>query len=893
MTTFMQYAACKGHRPAGVAPHRHQSRPALVARLLRDRLVPRFLVAPDGFGKSALAFEYAEVVFSFEHVFWISCTSPCFLRDLDAGTLRNDMRQIDADGALVVLEDAPLLSEERAEALSSLIDCLLEDECEVIVTTTPARDGLEHLQRDRLVLDGADLLLDDEEAARNGKGELTGQRGPFPPEARIAGLQWSDDGMGRLLRGIVQEDLPSDMMLAVWLLLALGRGTVADLARLFGDKRAEEAWEFLGARYPFLGAGTADGGFRAMAVEPAELAAAFGRRMGALARAAGSPERDELVAQVADALVERGNVARAGRLVASFAGRAAVPRWLGRRGWELLWGRAPVELCALYESVSHSKMGSRSSVNAMMAWASAQLGDGRRALEYARRALLSPEADPQARATALLAARDQGNSSVQVRTEKILRAWLEETREGQAPEPGEGSESSEAPAAAPVPAALRALVEVTLAPESLDERLKAWEEARARMEARPPATLLGLEPWLLAAAGVLEAYRPGSDGEAGEVESLETSCALDALAAFCCDAVEDRVERGVPLGFGSMRAADQLQRLDGELARRKSRTLSPPARAALRAAHIEAARAYEDYRDLRQRHGTVTTLGYVAPIRDRSQAGQAPWRDGASATLGAPLLRVHLFGTMAVRVGDRELPPHLLGRRKVRLLLALLVLHRGRDVTRDALSAMLWPQLTRGGRIKNFYKLWHSLETALSGDEPCPYLVRDRYGCRLDTALFTSDVMEFEELTRHLLFGDAPSSMGWETLYQMVKGPFSGELMPVEQEDVTICRLRERYAVELVDGLIAAARRLCRVGEPQGALWFAREALVRDPTREDAYAALMEAQMAAGQRTAALDTFFTCRAYLADTLGLDPSLQLLELYQRLLEEDPALGKIGQ
>ncbi len=110
----------------------------------------------------------------------------------------------------------------------------------------------------------------------------------------------------------------------------------------------------------------------------------------------------------------------------------------------------------------------------------------------------------------------------------------------------------------------------------------------------------------------------------------------------------------------------------------------------------------------------------------------------------------------------------------------------------------------------------------------------------------------------------------------------------MEQENETLCAVRDRLNIEMVDSLIAASRRLRVQGEPQGALWFAREALARDETREDSYAALMEAQMAAGQRTAALDTFFTCRTYLSEALGLDPSTQLLVLYQALLEEDPSL-----
>ena len=87
MTGFLKQSSCKGHRPNHLASRRHYPRPDLIARLLRERHVARFLVAPEGFGKTGLAMEYADVVFSFDHVFWINGKSPCFLRDLDRGII--------------------------------------------------------------------------------------------------------------------------------------------------------------------------------------------------------------------------------------------------------------------------------------------------------------------------------------------------------------------------------------------------------------------------------------------------------------------------------------------------------------------------------------------------------------------------------------------------------------------------------------------------------------------------------------------------------------------------------------------------------------------------------------------------------------------------------------
>ena len=161
MPDFLTRAACRGRRPRHLVTHRHISRPHLVAKLLRERHVARFIVAPDGFGKSALSFEYADTVFSFDHVFWINGKSPCFLRDLDARRIAKTLLAEDSQPFLVVFEDVPPLDPERVELLSREMDRLLDRECEVLVTCVPTCDAFD-CHRDRVKLGSEELLLTDE-----------------------------------------------------------------------------------------------------------------------------------------------------------------------------------------------------------------------------------------------------------------------------------------------------------------------------------------------------------------------------------------------------------------------------------------------------------------------------------------------------------------------------------------------------------------------------------------------------------------------------------------------------------------------------------------------------------------------------------------------------------
>lgn len=190
--------------------------------------------------------------------------------------------------------------------------------------------------------------------------------------------------------------------------------------------------------------------------------------------------------------------------------------------------------------------------------------------------------------------------------------------------------------------------------------------------------------------------------------------------------------------------------------------------------------------------------------------------------------------------------------------------------------------------MKLRYGIWSKLRRALatpSGE--CPYLIRQQQGLRLDARLLSSDVMRIDEVCRELLF-ERPGYGGWAHLFSEISDRFSDDLMPSDSENAAIASMRVDYRNRLVDALVAASTRLVEAGDVQEGLWFARAAHQRDRTREDAYTALMRAQVAAGQRTAALETYFSCRRFLADELGIDPSLETMGLYREVIEAEEVL-----
>ena len=248
-----------------------------------------------------------------------------------------------------------------------------------------------------------------------------------------------------------------------------------------------------------------------------------------------------------------------------------------------------------------------------------------------------------------------------------------------------------------------------------------------------------------------------------------------------------------------------------------------------------------------------------------------------------PVLEIRAFGRFDVSIGGELLDPTCLGRRHTQALLVLLAANRGRDLSRDAVASSMWPDCSIEAARKNFYTVWSQLRRGLTlTDGTCPYLIRHQFGCRLDDRFVRSDIGRLDDICRELLFGRLDFEL-WLELYTEIDKDFSSELLPMEKTNALVAKTRDDCRRRLVDALVAATQRLIDAGNPEWGIWFARTALVHEPLREDAYVALMRAQIAHNQRTAAMMTYLQCKRVLADELGIDPSPETTALYDSLLD----------
>jgi DNA-binding SARP family transcriptional activator len=879
-----------------------------------QRRVVRALVAPDGFGKQTVASEYAEMVFSFQQVSWIKGDSPCFLRDLDQQVISATLLASEPYPKLVVVARVPYLDGERARLFAYEMELLIEKGCEVIVTTTPGCRGFLSAFEHYALIGPDQLLLDDDDEHHD---LFTN---PLMPtrlhtqediNRKIACILWNEKGCLPLLSGIQNEYLPAEAELLIWMMLALERGTFSDVSLLMSEKKTRQYLLSFVDSLPYLGINEEEETFRTVSVPTTLFCRVCMSRLPYLVREAKLTGVNEVVEAMCEKMTHNAHALRGTHIVKALASRAASVRWLNEKGPNVLWERGSVELIKLYESVNRLRLPYRTRINAQMAWAYVQLGNDSRALEYANRVISATTPTPEERVWALMCVRSRGNTKARMSAENELAVWLTQALKDQekvarhAPtsayyyeteggEGGEGGEETDAEEHFPLTKRERAVlmraVAITLSQRLNKDPFEVWASTQPHTWNWAHQSLVVVEQELLCAALALEvAEEQGAWKQSGTTEDTFSLEAFTRLVLFGMEGLVETLQESGHFGYGAYRLSSVLERLEDILITWNLPTLPLSLRKALLKVHIEEARRKQgEVGDVSQRmvslpHTAATGLG----THPAAQQNASTITYQTTTTIDDPLqepprLRIKLFGMLDVCLGDHNISGHFSTYRKAGTLLALLALNRGRDVTREALSSALWPHADTRAANKNFYRVWSTLRNLLSVQGVCPYLMRDNFGCRLNSKYVETDLDEFDRLSRYLFFGTETHDIAWEQLMRQVQASFASPLLPSEKRTEELSIYRTKYLVDLVDGLIATADRLRLEGEMQGSLWFAREALDRDRSREDAYAALMRAQMAADQRKAALETFFSCRRYLNEELGLDPSPTLVKQYQLLI-----------
>ena len=262
---------------------------------------------------------------------------------------------------------------------------------------------------------------------------------------------------------------------------------------------------------------------------------------------------------------------------------------------------------------------------------------------------------------------------------------------------------------------------------------------------------------------------------------------------------------------------------------------------------------------------------------------------------GLPLCHVRMFGGLEVSIGSRSVRERDWKKRKARMLFTMLMIRRGQDIPREQIFEHLWPDMDEPRAKSNLYVVWSAMKSVLMGESAekgakCPYVESLGGVCRSVRDTVRTDVDGFEAACARAREAESDHRRS-DALqaYRQIADIYRGDLLPGDCYEDWFVNLREHYRAEFMDAMLRATELLLEVNDPHTALIFVRRAIQHDQFREDLYQAALRCQIAAGQRSSAIDTYMQCRDKLCEELGLDPSAEMRALYDQILamEERPS------
>jgi DNA-binding SARP family transcriptional activator len=247
------------------------------------------------------------------------------------------------------------------------------------------------------------------------------------------------------------------------------------------------------------------------------------------------------------------------------------------------------------------------------------------------------------------------------------------------------------------------------------------------------------------------------------------------------------------------------------------------------------------------------------------------------------VLELRAFGPLEV---SRDGAPVPIGSRLRRVLLAMLLAHRGEVVPVARLAASMWPQLPPAAVDRSLQIHVHRLRRGLG---EAGLLTYRPPGYALVLAPEQIDICRFDELLRRgwaALADDRPAVAAGllRQAVELCQGPAFQEFEDVPELAAAAGRIAERR-LDAIETRIAAELAIGAHAEVVSEL----AALVAEhPLRERFRAQLMTALYRAGRVADALSVFREGRRLLVAELGIEPNRECRELERAILRDDPAL-----
>ncbi len=264
----------------------------------------------------------------------------------------------------------------------------------------------------------------------------------------------------------------------------------------------------------------------------------------------------------------------------------------------------------------------------------------------------------------------------------------------------------------------------------------------------------------------------------------------------------------------------------------------------------------------------------------------------------APFLDIRCLGPFMVLRDGRLVPWEQFGRRRSLTLLKILLTRYGRQVHREELMELLWPEADprSANALLNVvvHYLRRGLEPNAPDSQPSSFIRRKGDYYYFDPQ--SPHRLDSHEFLRAADLGARLESEGRGAeavdAYQRAIALYAGDFL---EEDLynDWCALEREYLRERFLTVLRRAGHLhLDRGHMDAAIACFRRALHCDGTLEDVHRALMEALWRAGRRDEALRQYRECRSTLERELGITPMPETEALYRQIAERWTPAENVG-
>jgi len=245
-------------------------------------------------------------------------------------------------------------------------------------------------------------------------------------------------------------------------------------------------------------------------------------------------------------------------------------------------------------------------------------------------------------------------------------------------------------------------------------------------------------------------------------------------------------------------------------------------------------------------------------------------------------LQLRLLGGLLIESEGRILPR--IPSRPGRSLFAFLVINRDRQLSRDLLAGMFWPDMADNQARRRLSQALWQIQTLFTGAGVTDTLiVATPNAVRFDPgADFWLDVEVFEAAVEPLKDGPGSGPMSAETASALIEAVdlYRGDLL-AGMYDEWVRVDQQRLRLLYFRALSHLATFYKSRGEFEEALGFARRLALLEPLREEAHRDVMRLCLLSGRPNEALLQYEVCYSTLADELGTEPEPATTDLFESI------------